>query len=152
MPDFKKIEVEEIKFNLVKAAFPEGSPEEEKTESPEQEKQEDKYFTKAEVVNMMQSLYSHMYSCMSDMGNQIYDSSMNRDRSLAKQMNGYIENHNAGHMPKMEQNHVKAVLKTAGIHEDFHFPQMPIGGDPCCINASEHKQEASLKDIKIEVK
>lgn len=137
---------------MPETSAPEGSPEEEKTETPSEENQEDEHFTKAEVVKMMDGLYSKMCSMMADMGYQLYDGCMNNDRSMAKQINNYIDSHSDGHMPTMEQNHIKAVLKAAGIDGDFHFPQMPIAGDPCCVHATEKKPEPSLKDIKIEVK
>lgn len=102
-------------------------------------------YTKSEVNDIIMNLYGSVIDNM----NFLYSCIIDGDRSVADQVNKYIEGHNEGHLPTMHPGQVIAVLKSAGIHKDFELPKTPLDQNPTYVWA---KELGEIKNIKIDVK
>lgn len=118
--------------------------------SPDNEPDEDDvFYTKDEVDQMM----NYLYSCMSEYIGDMYSRMTQSNRSMAGQMNDYIGAHTDGHLPPLHPGQVQAMLEKCGIADEFAAPKPPmIPTPPTHIYSSFDEAKEKLKSIEFKVK
>jgi len=140
--NFKKLELKDLNL-IIAEALPVKLP----VPDSAQSKPTDYYYTKDELEGVFRKLYTDV----TDVIHNVHANHMSDYQNLIDQINDCMETHDTGHLPAMHKGQIKAMLKSAGICDDFDDEKQPISRAPARVYSSD-SDKTSFAKIEIKVK